>query len=96
MIKYDISNISYNSILEARDTSFFKDIFSFKTRISRSLVCEPSSSRSIELEFKTETKLKRSKRNRIEKNFREEFFTYLIEDDPCTYDETMSSSDSLY
>ena len=27
VIKFDISNISYNSILEARDASFFDDIF---------------------------------------------------------------------
>ena len=96
MIKSNISDISYNSILEARDASFFEDIFCFKTKISRSLECELSSSRSMDLEFETKTELKRSKSMRIEKNFEEEFFTYLVEDDPCTYDEAMSSSDSSY
>ena len=96
MIKSDINDVSYNSILEARDDSFFEDIFSFKTRIFRSLVCEPPSSRFIKVKFKIEIELKRSKRNRFEKNFGEEFFTYLVEGDPCTYDETISSSDLSY
>ena len=96
VIKSDISDISFNSILEARDASFFENIFPFKTKIFRSLECESSSSRFMELELETETKLKRSKRIRIEKNFRKFFFTYLVEGDPHTYDEAMSLSDSSY
>ena len=96
MIKSDISNINFNLILEARDASFFEDIFPFKTRISRFLECKPSSSRSIDLELKTKIELRKSKKIRIKKIFEEELFTYLVEGDPCTYDEAMSSSDSSY
>ena len=96
VIKSDISDISYNLILKARDASFFEDIFCFKTRISRSLECELSSSRSMDLELETETELRRSNRIRIEKNFGKKFFTYLVEGDPYTYDEAISSSDSSF
>ena len=69
VIKSNISDISNNFILEARDASFFKDFFSFKTRISKFLEYEPSS-RSIELKLETETELRRSKKNKIKKNWR--------------------------
>ena len=75
---------------------FFEDIFFFKIRISRSLECKPSSFRSIELELETKIELRRSKRNRIERNFGEKFFTYLVEGDSYTYDDGMSSSNSSY
>ncbi|KAG9440057.1 hypothetical protein H6P81_020222 [Aristolochia fimbriata] len=41
-----------------------------------------------------ETEPRRSKRPRIEKNFGDDFYTFLIEDDPLTYTEAMRSSDA--
>ena len=99
VIKSEISDIANNTILESRNTSFFENIFPFKTKIP-SEVSVPSSSRSVdpepELEPESEPELRRSKWKRIDKNFGEDFFTYFIEGDPCTYDEAMSSLDSLY
>ena len=96
VIKSEISDISDNSILEARDASFFENIFSFKTKISRPIECEPSSSRAKEWELEIEPELRRSKRKRFEKDFGEDSFTFLIEGEPSTYDEVMSSSKSSY
>lgn len=95
VIKSEINDISNNTILEARDASFFEDIIPFKTKISRPLESEPSSFKAIEPELETEPELK-SKRKRFEKDFGKNFFTFLIEGDPSTYDEVMTSSESSY
>ena len=37
---------------------------------------------------------RRSKRHRIEKSFGDDFYTYLIEDDPLSFSKAISSSDT--
>jgi len=37
------------------------------------------------------TKVRRSKRGRIERNFGEDFFTYVIEGDPNAFDDAINS-----
>jgi len=38
----------------------------------------------------------RSKKRRKETSFRNDFFTYLVDKDPLTYSEVISSFDSLF
>ena len=58
----------------------------------------PSSSNLVpqEIEPEPEIKPRRSKRSRIEKNLGEGFFTFIVERDPYTYSESMSSIDAPF
>ena len=88
--------------MESREVTFFEDIFPFKNRIPRQVITPldsvPSSSNLVpqEIEPEPEIKSRRSKRSRIEKNLGEGFFTFIVEGDPYTYSEPMSSIDAPF
>ena len=76
--------IECDTIMETKNVEFFEDIFHLKSRASSSTVSS--------LEHLVETysepiseDLRRSKRYRIEKSFRDEFYTYLIKDDTLSF-----------
>ena len=79
-----------NSIIETQNADFFENIFPWKTngqqQVQRNLKIESSDPSKLEL--------RRSKRERKETNLGDEFYTFLVDDDPRSYKEAMTSSDA--
>ena len=97
VINSEISDISNNTIIEARDAVFFENIFPFKSKISENPRTSipsnlPSSSSSQPFDIEP----RRSKRGRIQKDFGEDFFTFLVEGDPSSFQEAMDSPESPF
>jgi len=70
--------------METKNAKFFEDIFPLMSRASSSTIS------SLEQLVETYSEpisedLRRSKRYRIEKSFRDEFYTYLIKDDTLSF-----------
>ncbi|XP_074579060.1 uncharacterized protein LOC141835562 [Curcuma longa] len=89
-----VPEIHKNSIIESRNASFFEHVFPYKTRE------EESSSKRIyesqeeeEVDKPIEVEPRRSKRARVEKSFRTDFITFMLESDPQTYSEAVNSSE---
>ena len=94
----NIPDIHKNTIMELRNASFFKDVFPCKSKV------EPNSSkRAFEIINENsqdendngEVELRRSKRARVEKSFSPDFLTYMLEEEPQTYKETVNSTEGL-
>ena len=81
-----------NSIIETKNAKFFENIFPWKTngqqQVQRNLRNESSDPSELEL--------RRSKRERKETNIGDDFYTFLVDDDPRSSKEAMTSSDALY
>ncbi|XP_028054885.1 nitric oxide synthase-interacting protein homolog [Camellia sinensis] len=97
------SEITNNTILESRDATFFKHVFPFKMRISSQVNDVPStsdnpvSSTSMVQGKEVEPQgLRRSKGTSIEKNLGKGFYKFLIEGEPTTYNEAMTSIDAPF
>ena len=93
-----ISEISNNTIIEARDVVCFENIFPFKSRIPSDPSCTPSTSDipSSSSPPVTDSEPRRSKRIRTLTSFGEDFFTYLVEGDPNSFKEVIDSSESPF
>lgn len=92
VVNSQINDISNNTMMEARDAVYFEDKFSYKTKTSS----QPSSSSSQpapedDSDPEPIAEPRRSKRSRIERNFGDDYFTYLVEGDPNSYAEAMAS-----
>ena len=93
VINSEISEISNNTIIESRDAIYFENIFPYKTKINTQVTNKPSTSSNSgpstssiqEQESKPIQVLRRSKRPRVEKNFGNDFYTFLVEGNPTTY-----------
>ncbi|KAD5507661.1 hypothetical protein E3N88_15364 [Mikania micrantha] len=97
-IVYDSKNpeINKNTIMESRNASFFEEMFPC---LKKEL---PSSSKPVDeivhnedqeqLEAE-EVEPRRSKRQRIEKSFGPDFLTYMVEGEPQTYHDVVTSSE---
>lgn len=100
----EVREISNNSIIESRDATFFEHIFPYKTRIPKPVSEIPSTSdnpfsRSSIVQgnqIESQTELRRSKRPRKEKNFGDGFYMFLLEGEPTTFKEAMSSVDAPF
>ncbi|KAK8936988.1 hypothetical protein KSP39_PZI012089 [Platanthera zijinensis] len=99
-------DLSTNTVIESRDVIFFEDkfvkdhslsVFGSNDMISESIVePEAGSSGTAPQPLEVESvPLRASTRERIPKNFGENFVTYHLEDDPFSYQEAMRSRDSL-
>ena len=79
-----------NFVIETKNVDFFENIFPWKTngqqQVQRNLRIESSDP--------SERKLRRSKRERKETNLGDDFYTFLVDDDPRSYKEAMTSSDA--
>ena len=83
--------------MESRNASFFENIFPCKSdngsssskRTNETMNQKDHDERSHD----NEIELRRSKRARIEKSFGDDYLTYLLEKEPQTYAEAISSSD---
>ena len=101
VVNSEISEIFNNIIIEVRNDVYFENIFSFKSRVPSDTSCILSTSNtsstsdipSFSSAPPTDTELKRSKRTKILRDFREDFFTYLVEGNPCSFKEAIDSSD---
>ncbi|CAI9781896.1 unnamed protein product [Fraxinus pennsylvanica] len=89
--------IEKNTIFETKDAEFFENKFPFKEKSAG-----PSSSLSVLPSIRKkptkleEAKIRRSKRPRTTTSFGPDFLTYLVKDDPSTFDGAISSPDSIF
>ncbi|KAK8685120.1 hypothetical protein V6N13_041128 [Hibiscus sabdariffa] len=88
--------IHKNTIMESKNTSFFENIFPCKTkevdlkstkRVLETISEDSSNDQGVELEIEP----RRSKRARIEKSFGSDFLTFMLEDEPQTYNDAIRS-----
>ena len=93
VIHSEVNDINKNTIIESRDAIYFEDTFPFKIRIEND---HSSNSNRVETREENENIPRRSKRSRIEKTFGDDFYTYLIEDSPTTFEDAMKSLDSPF
>ncbi|CAL8150045.1 unnamed protein product [Prunus armeniaca] len=68
----------------------------YKTRISKEVQISEKPSSSTTIENLESQELRRSKRARVEKNFGDDFYTFLVEGDPTTYKEVVMSVDAPF
>jgi len=76
--------IECDTIIETKNAKFFEDVFPLRSRTSSSTVS------SLEQLVETYSEplsmdLRRSKRHRTKKSFGDDFHTYLIKDDPLSF-----------
>ena len=92
VIKSDVHDC--NTIIETKNAEFFESIFPLK---SDNIPSQPLNNSRNPLEDSDEhavEELRRSKRQRKETSFGDDFYTYLVNNDPLTFVETVNSSDS--
>jgi hypothetical protein len=108
VIKFEFSDVQVNTLTESRDATFFEDIFPMKDRVatrseaSTSYTPEPTAV-SLPLVY-TEQPIEdnnidahgRSKRQRVEKSFGDDFIVYLVDDTPKTLTEAYASLDAKH
>jgi len=95
--KFENAEIHVNTILESKDVEFFEDTYPTKRNqgeLSQKRLRESKSENYKDVT--KEVKLRTSKRPRIEKSFRPYFLTYMLEGEPQTYKEAMSSPDAHF
>ena len=85
VINSEVSEMTRNTNIEARDAVYFENIFSLK-----SIVCSnPSTPLTFDFSCKSVSipvvESSRNKRRRVEKNLSDDFLTFMIEDTPTTY-----------
>ena len=97
--KYDIPDIHVNAIIESRNASFFENIFPSKNACDGSslkrthdIVTSDIDHESISDE--SEKALRHSKRARTSKSFGLDFLTYLLENEPQSFNEAMSTPEA--
>jgi hypothetical protein len=108
VIKSEFSYVHVNTLTESRDATFFEEIFSMKDRVatpseaSTSYVPQPilfslppvHSEQPIE-DYSIDAPRK-SKRQRTEKFFGDDFTVYLVNDTPKTLSDAYASPDAEY
>jgi len=86
-------------LLKQKNAKFFENIFPLKfEKISDAPIILSDNISYVPIiqnDFESED-LRRSKRPRKEKSFGDNFYTYLVDNDPLTYSEAISSSDSSF
>ena len=90
VLKRDI--LDHNTIVETKDAEFFENIFPLKDghipkRVGNS---------SFQNEDDSFENLRRSKRQRKETSFGDDFYTYLIQDEPKNFYEAVSSPEAKF
>jgi hypothetical protein len=104
-VKSEFSDVQVNTLTESRDATFFEDIFPIKVRVSthseastsytleRTVVSLPPVYTEQPIEHNNTDAHRRSKRQRIEKSFGNNFIVYLVDDTPKTFTEAYASLD---
>ena len=82
--------VEVNSIIETKNVDFFKNIFPWKTngqqQVQRNLRTESSDP--------SEPELRRNKRERKRTNLGDDFYTFLVDDNPRSYKKAMTLSNA--
>ena len=91
--------LDVNTIVETKNAKFYEDVFPLKSRQptgtnSDSFRIKPEQSLENHNEFMAED-LRRSKRQRKETSFGDDFYIYHVEDDPLSFTKAISSSGAL-
>src|SRR3954467_4788268 len=92
-----IPDIHRNTIMESRNASFFEDVFPSKSNVEASSskrtfeTIENSHDRESLGETDVKDEPRKSKRVRTEKSFGPDFLTYMLEAEPQTFKEAVSS-----
>jgi hypothetical protein len=106
VIKSEFPDVHVNTVTESRDATFFEDIFPMKDRVeTRSQTSTgftpeplPISAPPVYTEQPIEDNSTdapwRSKRQRTEKSFGDDFAVYLVDDTPKTLAEAYASPDA--
>ncbi|KAK3004008.1 hypothetical protein RJ639_017895 [Escallonia herrerae] len=83
------SDVLYsNTIIKSKDAKFFENVFPFKTKVDKQISeKEPQ----LEAGEGSEIEIRRSKRQRKETNLGDDFYTFLLEDDPLSFKEAITS-----
>jgi hypothetical protein len=98
--KYDIPDMHVNTIIESKNASFFEEIFPCKptqetNSLKRNLESTSSTSHDQELmEERNEVEPRRSKRTKTLKTFGPDFLTFMLEDEPQSFKEVMSTPEA--
>ena len=92
--KYDISDIHVNTIIESRNASFFENTFPSKNACDGSSLKRTHDTTTSDIDHESindesEKALRRSKRARTSKSFGPDFLTYLLENEPQSFNEAM-------
>ena len=93
VLKSDV--LDSNTIIETKNAEFFGHIYPLLEKVSRAPV-DKSTTDDNGIENTHLEELRRSKRQRKETSFGNDFYTYLVDKDPVTYSEAISSSDTLF
>ncbi|KAK3033160.1 hypothetical protein RJ639_036344 [Escallonia herrerae] len=88
-----VDDIYVNTIMETRNARFFEDVFPYKVAQELSSLEITSMNQEPSQE---EDEPRRSKRARTSTSFGPDFLTYLLENEPRTYSEAMSSPEAPY
>jgi hypothetical protein len=106
VVKSEVPDVYVDNIMESRDATFFEHIFPMKDihsnfRYSSEITLEHSTlvesseqQHEIVLEEDDNDAPKRSKRQRVEKSFGDDFIVYLVDDAPTTIEEAFASPDA--
>ena len=97
--KYDIPDIHVNTIVESRNASFFENIFPSKNACDGSFLKRTRDTATSDIDHESindesEEALRRSKRARTSKSFGSDFLTYLLEKEPQSFNEAMSTPET--
>ena len=97
--KYAIPDIHVNTIIESRNASLFENIFPSKnacdgSSLKRTHDTTPSDIDHESINDESEEALRRSKRARTFKSFGPDFLTYLLENEPQSFNEAMSTPEA--
>ncbi|WVZ98911.1 LOW QUALITY PROTEIN: hypothetical protein U9M48_044281 [Paspalum notatum var. saurae] len=105
-VKSDVPDMYVDTIMESRDATFFENIFPMKdmhstSRFSSEITPElnaPTETfeppREISLEGDNNEAPRKSKRQRVEKSFGNNFIVYLVDDTPMSISEAYASPDA--
>ena len=97
--KFDIPDIHVNTIIESRNASFFENIFHSKNACDGSSLKRTHDTTTSDIDHESindESKeaLRHSKRARTSKSFGPYFLTYLLENEPQSFNEAMSAPEA--
>ena len=95
--KSEIIDMHVNTIIESRNASLFENVFPYKsTQESNSSKRTHDTAIDSSQGQQDDDALRRSKRTRMSKYFGPDFLTYLLEDEPQSFKEAMSSPKAPY
>ena len=97
--KYDIPDVHVNTIIELRNASFFENVFPSKNECDGSSLKRTYDTATNNINHKSlnnESKeaLRRYKRARTSKSYGQDFLTYLLENEPQSFNEAMSTPEA--